>query len=212
MHHLRKVMVAAALAAVGLAGAASAATPLATNTSFDSGVFKSSSAHPLNVKVNLLGFLSLDGQNTFEDDFTLTLHDVTTNTNTQLLVGSYNLGGGGDNVTKLVNGAATYTGLDPVPGHVGFAGGSININLASGYSLNTTDSYKLNFAYNSLTGQIGDTSTSYFGFQGLGDEGWAVGSYSVPEPATWMMMLVGFGGLGAALRLRRRAAGAAVAA
>ena len=32
---------------------------------------------------------------------------------------------------------------------------------------------------------------------------------SVPEPATWAMMLVGFGGLGAALRSRRRPAGMA---
>jgi len=30
----------------------------------------------------------------------------------------------------------------------------------------------------------------------------------VPEPATWAMMLVGFGGLGAAMRLRRRLAAA----
>lgn len=32
------------------------------------------------------------------------------------------------------------------------------------------------------------------------------GTVGVPEPATWGMMLLGFGGLGAILRLRRRAA------
>jgi hypothetical protein len=34
----------------------------------------------------------------------------------------------------------------------------------------------------------------------------------VPEPATWAMMLLGFGGLGVALRMSRRTRGAAVAA
>jgi hypothetical protein len=206
MHQLRKVMVASAFAAVGLAGAASAATPLPTNSSVNSGVFTSSTAHPLNLKVNLLGFLSLDGQNNYEDDFTVTLNDLTTSSSTQLLVGTYNLGGGGANVDKYVipGGSVSYTGLDTDPNHVSFTGGSININLASGVLLNTTDNYQINFAYNSLTGPIGETGNTYAGFQGLGDEGWAIGSYSVPEPATWMMMLVGFGGLGAALRMRRR--------
>jgi hypothetical protein len=35
---------------------------------------------------------------------------------------------------------------------------------------------------------------------------------AVPEPATWAMMLVGFGGLGAALRMRRRVSTATAAA
>ena len=34
--------------------------------------------------------------------------------------------------------------------------------------------------------------------------------YAVPEPATWIMMLIGFGGLGAAMRSRRKPAPAAV--
>jgi hypothetical protein len=34
--------------------------------------------------------------------------------------------------------------------------------------------------------------------------GWAIGGTSAPEPATWTMLLVGFAGLGAALREGRR--------
>jgi hypothetical protein len=39
--------------------------------------------------------------------------------------------------------------------------------------------------------------------------GFDVGVAAVPEPATWAMMLVGFGGLGAAMRTRRRRASVA---
>jgi hypothetical protein len=39
-----------------------------------------------------------------------------------------------------------------------------------------------------------------------------IASIAVPEPATWAMMLIGFGGLGAALRMNhRRTAAVAVA-
>jgi PEP-CTERM motif len=37
-----------------------------------------------------------------------------------------------------------------------------------------------------------------------GNVGAVMGTGGVPEPASWALMLVGFGGLGAALRLRRR--------
>jgi hypothetical protein len=52
------------------------------------------------------------------------------------------------------------------------------------------------------------------GWQGGDDESWGIDNLSittsrsdtrgVPEPATWAMMMLGFGGLGAALRSRRR--------
>jgi hypothetical protein len=46
----------------------------------------------------------------------------------------------------------------------------------------------------------------YIGNVGGGDVAFAVGSaVSVPEPATWALMLAGFAGLGAALRGRRKA-------
>jgi hypothetical protein len=43
--------------------------------------------------------------------------------------------------------------------------------------------------------------------QGLGEEGWGISGLSVtggvPEPATWAMLIVGFGFLGAHARRRR---------
>jgi hypothetical protein len=47
------------------------------------------------------------------------------------------------------------------------------------------------------------------GTGGVGNEPPGVGAGGVPEPASWAMMLIGFGGLGGALRSRRRAASAA---
>jgi hypothetical protein len=55
-------------------------------------------------------------------------------------------------------------------------------------------------AFTSLLITAPDTA----GFNHLNVEGIIVGQAVVPEPATWAMMLLGFGGLGAALRQRRR--------
>jgi len=47
------------------------------------------------------------------------------------------------------------------------------------------------------------------GYQWNNNTGAFTASVAVPEPATWAMMLVGFGGLGAAMRSRRKLAAAA---
>jgi hypothetical protein len=47
---------------------------------------------------------------------------------------------------------------------------------------------------------FGGNGSSFLAFGGT------LGSKGVPEPATWAMMLIGFGGMGAVLRSRRRAA------
>ncbi len=58
------------------------------------------------------------------------------------------------------------------------------------------------------------SSNSYFaqgvfdGFSGLGSVAFQILGNSVPEPATWTMMLLGVAGLGASLRMRRRTAAA----
>jgi hypothetical protein len=134
------------------------------------------------------GYTSLDGQgNCCEDDFTFNLNG------TDILSGSWDMGGGGNDVTFFAPAGSVVT-----PTSFGFfAGGqtviSAPINLISGLNIIT-------FSYNSLPP---------VGGQGLGDEGWGLQnvvvtgrSAGVPEPATWAMMLVGFGGIGAFLRRR----------
>ena len=70
-----------------------------------------------------------------------------------------------------------------------------------------------NFAHSSSTFTLG-IRASGAGWQGGSDEAWGIDSLSisfngtfdsaVPEPATWAMMIVGFGLIGAALRRERR--------
>lgn len=80
---------------------------------------------------------------------------------------------------------------DPYDVLAGFDGGdgdnSINMAWLIG-DLKAGESAVINYAY-----VVGDNIET-------------VGHNTVPEPATWAMMLVGFGGLGAALRMQRRRA------
>ncbi|HLZ77595.1 PEPxxWA-CTERM sorting domain-containing protein [Phenylobacterium sp.] len=61
------------------------------------------------------------------------------------------------------------------------------------------------FVWNNSNGGPTSSSWNYFGDFGDGRLDYTVGG-AVPEPATWAMMLVGFGGLGALMRRSRRAA------
>lgn len=141
------------------------------------------------------GYSSLDGQNSYEDDFTLSLNGA------PILVGTFNLGGGGGDVVYSNLNGGTVDNISGNGTNITWNGGQVVVDepltLVKG-------SNTLTFNYTSLSGP------GYAGFQGLGDEGWGLeqvsvtGAGAVPEPASWAMMLVGFGGLGAVMRSRRQ--------
>jgi hypothetical protein len=140
-----------------------------------------------NLSFYLNGYLSLDGDgNCCSDTFTLTINGA------DVLSLSYNLGGGGNNViyTNLLG--ATVTGGDPNGSGPDWNGGqafvSVPLTLLAG-----SNTFDFNFSPT---------------LQGAGDEAWGISKLSlngaapgaVPEPATWAMMLAGFGLMGAAMR------------
>jgi hypothetical protein len=144
------------------------------------------------------GYASLDGQNSYEDDFSLSLNSV------EILKGTFNLGGGGPDVVYLEPVGASWANDSGNLTNITWAGGQAMITtpLALQHGSNT-----LTFSYTSLAGP------GYAGFQGTGDEGWGLENVQVtgealaagvPEPTSWALMLVGFGGLGAMLRRQRR--------
>jgi len=80
----------------------------------------------------------------------------------------------------------------------GFLNGSTPANEALfgnlGFNANVDDTYQVNL----IGTNAGGTHTLTY-FVQLG-----AGAGSVPEPATWAMMLLGFGGIGASMRRQRR--------
>lgn len=202
---------AAALSMTTAAGAQAAVlysgpgamSEMTTDTSFDVN-FNALYAGSADLSFVLDGFSSLDGQNWYEDDFTLSLNGAA------IATGTWNLGGGGNDVVYFAPAGATFANVSGNGTNVTWTGGHVNVNtplqLAAG--ANT-----LTFAYNSLPSNNGQNA----GFQSLGDEGWSANSVlvtqdaAVPEPAAWGLMLVGFGGLGGMLRRRRGQQGLAAA-
>ncbi|MEY2538270.1 MAG: hypothetical protein QOG67_2010, partial [Verrucomicrobiota bacterium] len=165
-----------ALAASAHAGIiyAGPSAQLATDTSLP--LSFNSSAPTTALSFTLDGYRSLDGQNFYEDDFTLKLNGNV------IFNGTFNLGGGSDSLQ-----AVTYSSTSPVtlgnPTNnglgVGFNGGQETFSFAS-LAL-SGGSNTLEFIYSSL-------SDPHAGFQGLADEGWGVEKVNVsavPEPSTW---------------------------
>jgi hypothetical protein len=206
-----RALAASAAAITGLfAASAQAATLLsdtsapfarADDTSFNA-TFNSLGAGLANLSFAINGFGSLDGQNWFEDDFSLALNGTT------IFSGTFNLGGGGTDAVFLADPGATVNNISGNGTAVTWTGGQVNIatplNLLAG--ANT-----LTFAYHSLV-------NDHAGLQAIGDEGWdasnilvsqtnrfsELAAIVVPEPASWALMFLGFGGAGALLRHQRR--------
>ena len=153
-----------------------------------------------NAGFQLNGYGSLDGDTYWSDVFTLSLNGVA------IYSGTFDMGGGSPGANKVFFSApGATTGSVFTYGY--FAGGYVDIStplqLVSG--LNT-----LTFAYNSPGWETG-----HAGPEGFDNERWNLGDLTVtgkafnpaaaiPEPASWGLMIVGVGSIGAVLRRRRK--------
>ncbi len=180
------------------AGGSQAATLLSdTSTPFARGddtsfseAFTSQSAGLANLSFAINGFGSLDGDNFYEDDFTLSLNGAA------IFSGTFNLGGGGNDVVFLADPSATVNDISGNGSAVTWTGGQVNISTPL---MLVAGSNTLSFGYNSLT-------TGHAGPQSLSDEGWDASNIAVtqqagldpvgvvPEPASWALMMTGFRG------------------
>lgn len=144
------------------------------------------SAADVNAKLDfvLTGFSTLDGHNSYEDVFTLTINGGTP------ISGSFDLGGGGTS-------DLTFGGVTAVTTSSFGAGGTTTV---SGLTFN------LLFGVNNFVFAYSAPGPANGGGQGLGDEGWGIRSASVtavPEPETYAMLLAGLGLMGTIARRRK---------
>ena len=68
--------------------------------------------------------------------------------------------------------------------------------------------HTLRGVYNLWMNSDGDAELYTYGAPGALDVHGSITTTAVPEPMTWALMLIGFGGLGLAMRSRRRQAAA----
>jgi hypothetical protein len=95
--------------------------------------------------------------------------------------------------------------------NVSFGGVPLTQDSSNGYAAWSLNSFIVKATATSETLTFASVDTSGEGGRpSYGNELTAVSLIAVPEPAAWALMLVGFGGLGAAMRSRRRMALAAV--
>lgn len=160
--------------------------------------FNSGTATTTGLSFTIDGYLSLDGQNFYEDDFGLSLNG------SPLFAGTFNLGGGSNTTQAVVYlnpFGATLSNPTNNGTTISFAGGKEIVTFGDVLPV-VAGTNTLIFNYTSLP------PPAHAGFQGLGDEGWGIEgvTVSIPEPSTWAMILAGFAGLGfAGYRKSRKA-------
>jgi hypothetical protein len=203
-----KKSITAVLAVLAMAsGAANAATslvgliagPLANPGSFMATLNSSVADSQAKLDFVINGFRSLDGYNTYQDLFTLTINGDTASA--QKWSGSFNLGGGGTSDTSFGSGTAVtvnQNGMNPGTA-IGWNGGTTTVTGLTFNLLEGNNTFK--FAY-SAPGRANGMRG-----QGLGDEGWGIKTAmvsAVPEPETYAMMLAGLGLIGTIARRRKQ--------
>ena len=193
---MKKIVFAAALALAAPLAIPAAATAGTFLTSGATGEIASPGSKSYNfnatattgtIMFNLLGYGTLDGVNCCTDTLTVDLNGTT------ILQMAYNLGGAGDNVVYVGSPTITnYTSGSPSLYNGTALGGSLDAMLGATF---LAGSNTLTFTYSGTA-------------QGLGDEAWGldrVTAGAVPEPATWAMLITGFGMVGFAARRRSAA-------
>ena len=106
------------------------------------------------------------------------------------------LGGGDD--TFITSGANTQL----VDGFIGRGSGNSLAAYCAGCSL-ADQQAAINSVAGTFTGTTHFTGTYQLADLATGSGTFTINGGAVPEPATWAMMLIGFGGLGAVMRKRR---------
>lgn len=146
------------------------------------------------VSFNIDGYRTLDGAGSgfscgaaCDDVFTLSLNNIA------IYSAAFVLGGAGFNQVFFKPLGATEAPLSYGFNQGGFADLFVPLNLVNG--INT-----LTFAYTGVAQGSGDEA---FGINNLVVSGTSAAAV-VPEPATWAMMIGGFGLIGGAMRRRRK--------